>query len=182
LLSALLLDTLQGVTLPGTRRVVFVEPSDACDDVASLVESDVGVRPQSGGSLGERMRSTMAELFAEGASIVVLVGSDLPDITPSIVSDAVSQLTRSPDSLVLGPAHDGGYYLIAATSVPDVFDGIEWGSAHVLEDTKAAAIGAGLRVHLLELSRDVDSPEDLNAVRAPRTRAWWSSASGSSLR
>jgi rSAM/selenodomain-associated transferase 1 len=175
--SALLLDTLDGVNLPGTTRMVFVEPADACDDVRALVPSHLRVLPQPQGSLGERMRATMTQLFEEGASVVVLVGSDLPDITPSLIANAISTLRSDPNSLVLGPAHDGGYYLIAATTTPNVFDGIEWSSPHVLEHTRAAAATNGLRVHLLEPLRDVDTLDDLREVRAWRTRAWWSSTS-----
>jgi rSAM/selenodomain-associated transferase 1 len=173
LLSALLLDTLDGIDLPGTTRLVLVEPADGCDEVRALVPRDVRVLPQPGGSLGERMRATMESLLAEGASIVVLVGSDLPDITPKTIGDAIMRLRRDPASVVLGPAHDGGYYLIAATQVPKVFDGIEWGSARVLEHTQAAAVANGLRVHLLDPLRDVDKPDDLRDVRAWRTRLWW---------
>jgi uncharacterized protein len=173
LLSALLLDTLDGVSLPGARRIVFVDPADACDDVRALVPSDLRVMPQPQGSLGERMRATMTQLFdGEGASIVVLVGSDLPDIRPSLIEDAIAILQSDPKALVLGPAQDGGYYLIAATTTPNVFDGIEWSSPRVLDQTRAAATTNGLRVHLLEPLRDVDTREDLRAVSAPRTKAW----------
>jgi len=102
----------------------------------------------------------------------VLVGSDLPDITPSMIGDAIAKLQGDPASLVLGPAHDGGYYLIAATTTPNVFDGIEWGSARVLEQTRLAAERHGLRVQLIDWLGDVDTPDDLRAVCAPRTRAW----------
>lgn len=175
LLSALLLDTLDGANLPGATTVVMVEPADACDEVRALVPSDIRVVPQPGGSLGDRMRATMEGLFTEGASIVVLVGSDLPDIRQETIAAAISQLTRDPESVVLGPAHDGGYYLIAATTVPNVFDGIEWGSSHVLERTHTEAARHGLRVHLLEPLHDVDTLENLRDVRAWRTRSWWSS-------
>jgi rSAM/selenodomain-associated transferase 1 len=172
LLSALLLDTLDGVRLDGTIRVVCVEPVEACDDVRTLVAPDVRVQPQRGESLGDRMRLTMDDLFADGASIVVLVGSDLPDITASSISSAIARLQDDPASLVLGPARDGGYYLIAATTTPDVFEGIEWSSPRVLEQTRAAASQHGLRVHLLEPLGDVDTLEDLQSVRARRTRSW----------
>jgi rSAM/selenodomain-associated transferase 1 len=172
LLSALLLDTLDGTRFAGAIRIVFVDPADACDDVRALVPPDVRVRPQPGGSLGDRMRLTMDGLFAEGASIVVLVGSDLPDLPPSSIASAVSTLRQNPASVVLGPAHDGGYYLIAATATPNIFEGIEWSSPRVLEQTRAAALANGLPVHLLEPLRDVDTPEDLWTVRASRTRAW----------
>jgi rSAM/selenodomain-associated transferase 1 len=172
LLSALLLDTLDGAHLPGTTRIVCVEPADACDDVRALVPHDVRVQPQQGGSLGDRMRLTMDGLFAEGASMVVLIGSDLPDLTPSSIAAAISTLKHDPASVVFGPAQDGGYYLIAATTTPNVFEGIEWSSPQVLEQTRAAAARQGLRVHSLEPLGDVDAPQDLRSVRAARTRAW----------
>lgn len=181
LLSALLLDTLDGVAVPALRRVVMVEPADACDEVRALVSSDIAVRPQPAGSLGERMRDTMGMLFTGGASVVVLVGSDLPDITPARIERAISLLTRDPQSLVLGPADDGGYYLIAATTTPNVFDEIEWGTERVLEQTRTIAERRGLRVHLIDTLRDVDTPADLRSVSASRTRAWCA-ASSSRLR
>jgi rSAM/selenodomain-associated transferase 1 len=170
--TALLLDTLDGVRLAGTTRIVFVEPADACDEVRALVPSDVRVMPQAQGSLGERMRTAMDRLFDEGASIVVLVGSDLPDITPSSIAGAIALLRDDPLSVAFGPSQDGGYYLVAATRTPNVFDRIEWGSPRVLEQTRAAAATHRLRVHLLDPLRDVDTPEDLRGVRAPRTQAW----------
>jgi rSAM/selenodomain-associated transferase 1 len=172
LLSALLLDTLDGVRLPGMTRVVFVDPADACDEVRAIVARDVDVRAQAEGSLGERMRNAMASLFDEGATIVVLVGSDLPDITPERIATAVAHLKRDPGALVLGPAHDGGYYLIASTTIPNVFDDVEWGSPRVLEQTRSSAERSGQRVELIDSLRDVDTLEDLRSVVAPRTRAW----------
>jgi rSAM/selenodomain-associated transferase 1 len=172
LLSALLLDTLDGVRLPGMTRVVFVDPADACDEVRAIVARDVDVRAQAEGSLGERMRDAMASLFDEGATIVVLVGSDLPDITPERIETAVAHLKRDPGALVLGPAHDGGYYLIASTTIPNVFDDVEWGSPRVLEQTRSSAERSGQRVELIDSLRDVDTLEDLRSVVAPRTRAW----------
>jgi len=175
LLSALLLDTLDGAHLAGSTRVVAVEPAGACDEVRAIVPDDVRVFAQSDGSLGDRMRGTMSALFADGASAVVLIGSDLPDITPRTIQDAASRLAARPESIVLGPALDGGYVLIAATVVPDVFDGVEWGSPRVLAQTQSLAASRHLQVELLAPMQDVDTPEDLVAVRAPRTRAWWSS-------
>lgn len=172
LLAALLLDTLDGAALVGTSRAVVVEPAEACDDVRAIVPGDVSVIAQPGGTLGDRMRETMRALFAEGAAAVILIGSDLPDITPEAIGLAVQHLSRDPRSLVLGPSSDGGYYLIGATCVPDVFDGVEWGSPLVLAQTRAAAADRGLRVHLLEPLRDVDTKGDLLRVAAPRTRAW----------
>lgn len=176
LLTALLLDTLDGAAAPGVSRVVSVTPASACSEVASLVAPDVDVLPQAGGTLGDRMRTTFASLLENGAGAVVLIGSDLPAITPARVATAFDLLERDPDALVLGPAADGGYYLIGATRVPPVFDGIEWGSDAVLAQTTAAAAVAGLRVSFVGGLIDVDTADDLHRVArdhpGSRTAAW----------
>jgi uncharacterized protein len=172
LLTSLLLDTLDGAAADGVVRVVFATPRSGCDEVASLVPSDIRVIPQTEGTLGERMRHVFASLLAAGARAVALIGSDLPEMNPSIVAHAFAVLEGDGDALVLGPAADGGYYLVAATRVPDVFDGIEWGTDVVLSRTIDAAARAGLRVTLLEMLADVDTPQDLQraADRRPRSR------------
>lgn len=161
LLEALLLDTLDGAGRPGVVRVVAVAPASACDEIRALAPADVGVLPQPAGSLGDRMRGVMEALLARGARAVVLMGSDLPDIAPRLIDAAFAALDRDPQALVIGPAADGGYYLLGATRTPDVFDGIAWGGPDVLATTLNAAAGAGLRVHLLDPWRDVDTVEEL---------------------
>jgi len=180
LLSALLLDTLDGVTCPEARVVVAVTPSSACAEVAALVGPRARIVPQGGGDLGARMRDTMASLVAAGARAVALVGSDLPTLTSGPIRQAFNLLERQPDALVLGPALDGGYYLIAATRVPAVFDGIEWGTAQVLEQTRRAADAARMPVYLVDAVADIDTAGDLEELSrtrlapgsAVRTRAW----------
>lgn len=172
LLEALLLDTIDGAAGGGARLVVAVTPPDAVPGVRRLVRADVVAQPA--GDLGERMRGTMAALFAAGAARVALIGSDLPGMTPSRIAGAFAALDRDPGGLVLGPALDGGYYLIAAGRVPPVFTAIRWGGPTVLEETRAAAARAGLRVHEVEALADVDTVADLRQLTsgAPRTRAW----------
>lgn len=181
LLAALLLDTLDAIAPAGATRVVAVEPAHACEEVRALVPKDVSVFAQEDGGLGDRMRSVMATLFAQGAGAAALVGSDLPGIRWNVVSEAFAALDRDPDVLVLGPAGDGGYYLIGATSVPQVFDDIEWGTERVLAQTMAAAARRRLRVVLLAPMDDVDSVDDLQRLvdtasdvveASARTRAW----------
>jgi rSAM/selenodomain-associated transferase 1 len=174
LLIALLLDTLDATAVPGLLRVAAVAPATACDEVRGLLP-DVDVIAQSDGGLGERMRSLMQTLFDRGAESVALIGSDVPALTPALVGEAFARLDADPASLVLGPAADGGYYLIAATRVPDVFENIDWGSSRVLAQTGEAARRAGLRLQLLDVVGDVDTVADLAALapgRAPRTAQW----------
>jgi rSAM/selenodomain-associated transferase 2 len=92
----------------------------------------------------------------------VLIGTDCPGIRPAHLARAF-QVLRHKD-LVLGPAHDGGYYLIGLRRpVRELFDGIPWGTGEVLERTLSAARVRGLRVDLLECLHDVDRPEDIPA-------------------
>ena len=180
LLEALLLDTAEGASLPGVRTVIAVTPPSSRDEVHTLVEAstslDIEVIAQPEGDLGARMRETMSMLFARGASAVVLIGSDLPHLDADAVRAALHILARDPDTLVLGPAADGGYYLIAATRVPDVFDRISWSTPDVLAQTMRAAEQRGVRVELLAPCGDVDTAEDLRRVsaggKARRTNGW----------
>lgn len=179
LLAALLLDTIDGASVPGTALAVFVEPGDRIAEVRALVPPDALVVSQHEGTLGQRMSAAMRDLFERGAGAVALVGSDLPALSRDAVAAAFTHLQDDPDALVLGPSEDGGYYLIASARPVDVFDDIEWGSGGVLAQTRSRAQQRGLRVVLLERGADVDTVEDLQRVvhdapteRAPRTRAW----------
>jgi rSAM/selenodomain-associated transferase 1 len=182
LLQALLLDTLEGAAVPGVRRVVAVTPRGACAEVQELLgsASDVRTLPQEEGDLGARIRAVMETLFEEGARAVALIGSDLPHITAARIVEAFQLLEEDPKALVLGPAADGGYYLIAARHVPRVFAGIDWGSALVLQQTERAAAADGRRVHRVASLADVDTADTLRRAaasgRAVRTAAWLQSA------
>lgn len=180
LLAALLLDTIDGAAAAGVPLVIAVTPASARDEVRALLHAstagDADVIAQPDGDLGERMRATMARLFERGASAVALIGSDLPDIGAAPIGAAFDALAAEPDAVILGPAGDGGYYLVAATRVPDVFDRIEWSTPRVLEQTMRLAADRGLQIRLAAPLGDVDSAEDLQRVaasgRAPRTAAW----------
>ena len=177
LLRCLLLDTLDGTALPGLRRVIAVTPGRACDEVRQMVGAiDAIVMPQADGDLGARMQATMATMFEGGATAVALIGSDVPHIAPATIAEAFDVLGRDREALVLGPATDGGYYLIGARRVPPVFTGVEWGSGRVLARTVEAAAAAGFRVHELLPLSDVDTADDLRRAistgRATRSAEW----------
>jgi rSAM/selenodomain-associated transferase 1 len=180
LLTALLLDTLDHASIGGGATVLAVTPASACQELRAAVPG-VPVIAQPEGTLGDRMRGTMAALMARGAARVALVGSDIPSMTSAHLTAAFAGLDSDPDAVVLGPAVDGGYYLVAARVVPPIFSGCEWGTAHVLEQTLRAAAAAGLRVRLLEPLADVDTPDDLRLAAlqpgAARTREWWKARS-----
>lgn len=117
---------------------------------------------QGEGDLGSRMREAFHTAFEEGCERVVIIGADCPGLTSDVLSSAFAALHRH--DLALGPASDGGYYLIGLRrTVPQLFDGIAWGADSVLWRTLQIARGLGLQFVLLEQLDDIDRPEDLPA-------------------
>ena len=119
--------------------------------------------PQVGGDLGARMGHAVAAAFAEQAAPLVVLGADVPHVPVSSIQAAAAV---EPGRVVLGPAEDGGYYLIAlARPAPELFAGVPWGAAGVLEATRARADGLGLATDLLAPTFDVDESGDLRRLR-----------------
>jgi uncharacterized protein len=146
------------------ERRVFFTPPDAADEIAAWLPRETLIAQQ-GADLGERMDGAFAHAFAQGAEAVVLVGSDVPRLTRDHVTAAFDALARVP--VVLGPATDGGYYMIALRHrQPELFQGMLWGSDSVRIATASRAAALGLEVHLLDPLRDVDTAADLDAERS----------------
>jgi len=128
-----------------------------------LGDESLDCREQSRGNLGERMSKAMQEAFAEDAEGILIVGTDCPLIDATTYRNATAILSKH--DLVLGPALDGGYYLIGLQKpVASLFENISWGSSEVLVQTLAIAKREGLKVELLDPLPDVDLPEDLQAA------------------
>jgi rSAM/selenodomain-associated transferase 1 len=124
---------------------------------------DLLYRAQIRGDLGFRMEHAFDKSFASGFTSAILIGSDCPDISPEILAKSL-ELLRDND-LVLGPAHDGGYYLIGLRRpIPRLFRGIDWGSNRVLEQTRLISSDLALSHVELKTLSDVDRPEDLGRV------------------
>jgi rSAM/selenodomain-associated transferase 1 len=115
---------------------------------------------QGRGALGLRMQRQFQRAAREGASKVVLIGSDLPELEASDLSAAFTSLGHRQG--VLGPALDGGYWLIGLRRPePELFAGIAWGGAQVHEQTLAAMARRGLEPELLTRRGDLDWARDL---------------------
>jgi rSAM/selenodomain-associated transferase 1 len=120
-------------------------------------------RRQSRGDIGVRMQAAFRRTFAAGVTRAVLVGSDIPELDTEIFRRAFAALRRS--DLVLGPARDGGYYLIGLTQpIPELFTGIPWSTGDVFRRTREIAQGLDLSVELVDILADVDRLEDLMAI------------------
>lgn len=119
-------------------------------------------RPQPAGDLGERMHEAFAAAFAAGASAAVIIGTDCPELSTDILREAFAYLTTH--DVVVGPAEDGGYYLLGLkTLVPAFFQNKAWSTDAVLATTLADASRLGLSVAHLPTLSDVDNAEDLAA-------------------
>jgi rSAM/selenodomain-associated transferase 1 len=114
---------------------------------------------QLGQDLGERMKNAFAENFESGMEKVVLIGTDCPSLEGIHLSQAFEALDQS--DLVLGPARDGGYYMIGMKRRADfLFEGITWSTELVLSQTLALAAEQGLQTSLLPVLEDIDTLED----------------------
>jgi hypothetical protein len=117
------------------------------------------VRPQIRGDLGMRMAASFERAFAEGADAVVLTGSDIPGLSGPLVQQAFACLETDP--AVIGPAADGGYYLVGMRAPgADLFSEIPWSTEDVLARTEARARAQGLTLTRLPVLEDVDVEAD----------------------
>jgi rSAM/selenodomain-associated transferase 1 len=116
---------------------------------------------QSGGDLGEKMLNAFREGFSRNYSAIVIIGSDCNELLPNLLNDAFSAL-NSNSSVVIGPAHDGGYYLLGMTSLQErLFKNKLWSSASVLKNTIDDINALGLSLKQLETLHDIDTEQDL---------------------
>ncbi len=116
--------------------------------------------PQTGKDLGERMLNAFKWLFKKGYKKVIMIGSDSPDIPLFYIQEAFLRLNTS--ELVIGPAEDGGYYLIGLRKpIDSLFKDIRWGSSEVLTDTIKIAERKRISYSLLPQWYDIDDMENL---------------------
>ncbi len=156
--EALLLDTL-GVVESCADVVIAFTPATGRSTLERLLGRHRRLLPQGPGDLGDRLARVFEQLCVEGKPVLA-VGSDCPGLTADRIGSAAAALRRV--DVVLGPALDGGYYLIGLRKPhPELFRNIPWSTPEVLEVTRSCAAEAGLRVELLEPARDLDTPEDL---------------------
>jgi rSAM/selenodomain-associated transferase 2/rSAM/selenodomain-associated transferase 1 len=122
-------------------------------------------RAQVGSNIGERMHNALREALAEGCERVVIIGTDIPALSGAILARAFERLAEH--DVVLGPAADGGYYLIGAgrrcppDALSNLFSGIAWSTGRVLAQSLERIRAGGLTHRLLETLHDVDRPRDL---------------------
>lgn len=180
LYRAFILDTLhlaQGIA--GASLFVVWTPDDGRAELESaLCDPNVNWLRQRGSHLGERLSNAFEVFLQDGWEKIVVLGGDSPLLPRAFVEEAFEALDRY--DVVLGPADDGGYYLIglgrpggsdgpghrrtAAGRYARLFESIHWGTGRVLRQTRAAIGACGLSCHELPAWHDVDRPADLDRL------------------
>jgi rSAM/selenodomain-associated transferase 1 len=154
--AAFLGDTLDRLAGVKARRLIAYAPESASDAFTELAAGRYDLWHQGTGDLGERLTRFF---LANGDAGAVVVGSDSPTLPAEVVERAFADLARA--DVVLGPATDGGYYLLGCRKpIPELFAGITWGGSRVLGQTAARVSDVGLSLSLLPPWYDVDSLAD----------------------
>jgi rSAM/selenodomain-associated transferase 1 len=155
----------------GLPAAVHFAPDDARAAMAGLCAPGFRLVPQAPGDLGARMAAALAEAFAVGDAAALLIGADLPLLTPALLRQAAMALEEKP--AVLGPAEDGGYWLIGFTRegfAPEVFADMPWSTAAVAGLTRARLAAAGREFAELTTLPDCDEAADLARLAGPPWR------------
>lgn len=145
----------------GVNADKFVFYSSYINDNDEWDDKNFAKRLQKGNDLGERMCNAFSQLFADGYQLISIIGSDCPGITKQIIEESFEALQHS--GVVIGPAKDGGYYLLAMKKIrAELFDNISWSTNKVLSQTLAVCNLLNLSFHLLCELFDVDVEQDTN--------------------
>lgn len=145
------------------RRILFVSPEERILDFVRWLPDETFL-PQRGENLGERMAGAVRQLLAQG-DCAVLIGSDVPDISKAVIVQTFDMLCVH--DVVIGPADDGGYYLIGMKQAhAALFDGVAWSTPEVLSATIGKIGMLGLSYALLPELADIDTVEDYQKWRA----------------
>jgi len=158
-------DIMETLITGGHDIIIFFTPPNKRLAVQSWLGETVSVQAQTGKTLGDRMRNAFSDVFATGVDQAVLMGGDLPDMDNRIIEESFEFLEK--EGLVIGPALDGGYYLIGLRKNvfnSDLFSDIDWGTASVFRQTMGKIHAAGLNCHVLPSHQDIDTHDDLMAL------------------
>lgn len=176
------LDILASIETSGMPFRICYHPPDSGEEVKNWLGNGLQYMVQEGKDLGDRMEKAFRRVFSEGSSRAVLIGSDIPDLPPALLRDAVERLDRT--GAVIGPSKDGGYYLVGFRDdafLPGIFSGPMWGTDTVFSKTLQIFEQERREVSVLPAWQDMDTLDDLKELKkrchgsafcAPRTMAY----------
>lgn len=159
------LDTIDMLTRGRFPFRIWFTPSGARDQISEWLGHEHSLVPQTGDGLGDRMEGAFARVFSEGVEHALLIGSDIPGLTTAVIEEAFTALLTN--DAVIGPADDGGYYLIGfrkKSFEPGIFHDMVWSTRTVFRETTDKLLGASLKFHVLPELTDVDTVEDLKTL------------------
>jgi rSAM/selenodomain-associated transferase 1 len=166
LYDALLQDTIAlAATLRGVQLTIAFTPPEGRDYFERISPSTMALLPVSGEDIGDCLNQVLSGLLTEGYTHTLALNSDGPTLAASCLQQALTLLDEA--DVVLGPGEDGGYYLIGLKRPqPELFRDIAWSTERVTAQTLARAEALGLSVAMLPAWYDVDTPEDVDRLRA----------------
>lgn len=165
--------------LNGIDIIAAYTPKNLKLRVKKIVPAGTIIIPQKGKDLGQRLSNIFSELFSLGYKKIAIIGSDSPDLPIGYIKKSFS-LLKSKAELVVGPAQDGGYYLVAMSNLPipplvkgsgeggcagEIFQDIPWSTDAVFKKTMEKAKKAGLKAAILPKWYDVDDADSLKVLR-----------------
>ena len=161
----MVLDTIDMLTRGRFPFRICFTPPDARDRILEWLGQGYRAFPQTGDDLGDRMENAFERVFSEGVEDALLIGSDIPGLTAEVMDEAFTALLKN--EAVIGPAGDGGYYLIGfkkGSFEPVIFHDMVWSTKTVFRETMDKLHNASLKVHVLPELTDVDTVEDLKTL------------------
>ncbi len=154
----------------GVSVYLFFDPQADEDSVRQWVRHSFFYSPQDGTTLGDRMRNAFDRTFRDGAASTVIIGTDVPGLSNHIVEQSFGLLEVH--DLVIGPATDGGYYLLGMhPPTKDLFTGVAWSTNTVFPETVSKAHELALSVATLQELMDIDHEEDYTMYLGRKGRA-----------
>lgn len=153
------------------QRMIFYSPAGREKKIRNWLGRNIILYPQQGRTLGERLSQAFKFAFKNCAQRVIVIGSDSPTLDTRIILDAFRKLKDA--ECVIGPALDGGYYLIGLSSFYDgIFKGIRWGTKRVFNQTMNKLRQLKINYALLAESFDVDSYSDIILLKKEMQNAY----------
>ncbi len=155
-------DTLALIRSVDTPYYIAVYPPDSIQEFGKLLGGTYRFMPQRGAHLGERLHNGFVDMFAKGYDQVIALASDSPDLPSKILKTALSSLKDQ--EVVIGPALDGGYYLLGFSQkgfISNAFENIPWSTEKVFRETLLRIKSVTNQIHVLPKWTDIDTMSEL---------------------
>ncbi|MBT6119950.1 glycosyltransferase [bacterium] len=156
-------DILNTLTINKIEPIIYAKKNKSLNDYKEWLGTSFKIKFQCAGNLGDKLIHACKQEFKNGYSKLIVIGTDCPQISGSLIHKAMDYLTRS--DTVIGPAFDGGYYLIGLNKkafFDDMFNDINWSTESVFNETKKKILSHNRTLHILPKLSDIDTLQDLS--------------------